>query len=77
MAKQRTKIKIIERKVVETERICPICQAKFWGTGRAIYSSLECKRKADYERHSEARREHRREMYQAGKKAVKKTAGKK
>jgi len=73
MAKQRTKIKIIERKVIETERVCPICQAKFWGTGRAIYNSPECKRKADYDRHAEARRAHRREMYQAEKKtAVKK-----
>lgn len=72
MVKQRTKIKIIERKVVETERVCPVCKGTFWGTGRAVYSSPECKRKADYDRHAEARREHRRETYHA----EKKTAGK-
>ena len=74
MAKQRTKMTIIERKVVETERVCPICQKKFWGTGRAVYDSLECKRKADYGRHAEARRAHRREKYQAEKQT---TTGKK
>jgi len=77
MVKQRTKIKIIERKTVETERVCPICQTKFWGTGRALYHAPECRRKADYERHGDARRAHRREMYQAGKQAAKRTAGKK
>ena len=64
---------MIERKMVETERVCPICQKKFYGFGRALYDSLECRRKADYERHAEARRAHRRETYHA----EKKTAGKK
>jgi tRNA(Ile2) C34 agmatinyltransferase TiaS len=71
MAKPRTRV--VERKVIETERICPVCQVKFWGVGRAVYHAPECRRKADYERHADARRATRREKYQA----EKKTAGKK
>ena len=67
MAKQRIRTQTIERKMVETERVCPICQKKFWGIGRALYDSPKCRRKADYERHGEARRAHRREKYQAEK----------
>jgi len=71
MVKPRTRV--AERKVIETERVCPICKRKFWGTGKALYDTPACKRKADYDRHAEARRATRREKYQA----EKKTAGKK
>lgn len=69
MAKQRIRTQTIERKMVETERACPVCKTKFYGFGRALYDKPECRRKADYERHGEARRAHRRETYQAEKKA--------
>jgi tRNA(Ile2) C34 agmatinyltransferase TiaS len=68
MAKQRTRI--AERTVIETERVCPVCREKFWGIGRAVYHAPECRRKADYERHADARRATRRETYQAEKKAA-------
>jgi tRNA(Ile2) C34 agmatinyltransferase TiaS len=68
MAKPRTRV--VEREVIETERVCPVCRVKFWGVGRAVYHAPECRRKADYERHAEARRERRRETYRAEKKAA-------
>jgi tRNA(Ile2) C34 agmatinyltransferase TiaS len=68
MAKPRTRV--VERKVIETERVCPVCQVKFWGVGRAVYHAPECRRKADYDRHAEARRATRRETYQTAKKAA-------
>jgi tRNA(Ile2) C34 agmatinyltransferase TiaS len=77
MGNKPAKVKIInvqlQRKIPQMRKTCPVCGKNFVGASLAKYDSRQCKQKASYDRHAEARRAHRRETYQA----EKKTAGKK
>jgi hypothetical protein len=55
------------RKIPLIPKTCPVCGKTFVGAKLAKYDSLQCKQKASYERHVEARRATRREKYQAEK----------
>jgi hypothetical protein len=46
-----------------TEKACPVCRTTFLGTKKKTYCSRPCQNRADYGRHAEARREHRREYH--------------
>jgi hypothetical protein len=67
----------VTRKITLKELICPQCGKKFMGRLNRKFCSRECVQKASYDRHAEARREHRRKTYQAEKKAAKQGGAKK
>ena len=61
MVKER--IVTVERRLKLTPRACAVCDRPFDGWGQQRYDSDECRRRADYERHAESRREKRRARY--------------
>jgi hypothetical protein len=58
---------MVTRKVTLEEKVCPQCKTKFMGRLNKKFCSRVCVQKASYDRHIEARREHRRETYAAEK----------
>jgi endogenous inhibitor of DNA gyrase (YacG/DUF329 family) len=57
----------VTRKVTLEEKTCPQCGKKFVGRLNKKFCSRACVQKDSYERHAEARREHRRKKYHHGK----------
>jgi hypothetical protein len=55
---------VIERRLRLTPRTCAVCGREFPGWGRQRYCGKGCQRRADYERHAEARRAGRRAYYE-------------
>ena len=65
---------VVERHFALSHKKCLQCGKDFMGTKKAQYCSRACTRAASYQRHAEARRAHRREVYQQEKAAGGKTA---
>ena len=57
------KVITVERRLKLTPRACAVCGRPFDGWGQQRYDNEECRRRADYERHAESRRQKRRARY--------------
>jgi predicted nucleic acid-binding Zn ribbon protein len=51
------------RRIPLVEKQCVVCGKRFAGTKKSVYCSQACKSRANYQKHGEARRAHRREVY--------------
>jgi len=56
-----------QRTYTLTEMKCPICGNTFTGQQRAVYDSVACRQKANYQRNGEAYRESRMKSYRKAK----------
>lgn len=74
MNEKQPEVKIVNvqvrRKIPLIPKTCPVCGKTFVGAKLAKYDSLQCKQKASYGRHVEARRQKRMEKYHQEKKTV-------
>lgn|GEM_PF-5897360 len=64
----------VTRRITVKEKTCPVCGTTFMGPTNKRFCGRPCLNKASYEKHAEARREHRRKVYHAERQA---SAGKK
>jgi transcriptional regulator with XRE-family HTH domain len=55
----------VERRLKVRDAVCPMCSTTFEAVGRGTYCSPSCRRKADHQRHGDARRAANRERYRA------------
>ena len=60
--------KFVVRKYRTETKKCPQCGKWFTATPIQKYCSLQCRRKADYDRHAEEYRQERRKRYRSQKK---------
>lgn len=62
---ERVRVVKVERRLRVRDAVCPVCGAGFEAVGRGTYCSPSCRRKADHQRHGDARRAANRERYRA------------
>ena len=55
--------RVIVRREPLLDKVCPVCGRAFRAVSKQRYDSPACRRAADYRRHAEKRRAHRRETY--------------
>jgi tRNA(Ile2) C34 agmatinyltransferase TiaS len=58
-----TEARVIVRREPLMDKVCPVCGRAFRAVSKQRYDSPPCRRAADYQRHAERRRAHRRETY--------------
>ena len=59
--------RVIVRREPLVEKVCPMCGKTFMGLARQMYCSRLCQNRADYQRHAEQRRQHKREVRERAK----------
>jgi hypothetical protein len=53
-----------QRTYTLTKKKCPVCGNSFTGQQRAVYDTVACRQKANYQRHGETYRKTQREKHQ-------------
>lgn len=62
---ERVRVVTVQRRMKVRDATCPQCGRTFEAVGRGTYCSPSCRRKADHERHGDARRAANRARYRA------------